>query len=382
MRNIILLAIMPCSCALTFSEVTTKLHQHPKMQALAEAQTAQDFQSEIASAWQDPELQVSSAQIKTAPKNFKIGIMQRIPLTNKHKYLRQQASSATLYYQRLAQHRQLQYQLWQTLITLRKLAATKTILQNNRDWTQKALAVSKRLYANGKIDQRALLDIDLRRAELDSDLHALEHKVKAQQAILAYLCGDEVKAITAVPWQLLEQTTDPSADYQEFSMQARIEQTTAAVKATSLARIPDLKLSSSYTQMNGMPMLAVMIAMPIPISKKHNAHLQKYRAQLAQARAALTDYRKLKASKLKQTKASQASIIGQLQILRTDMLRLATDAKHLAFVAYKLARLTYRELLAAELKLQSIQLQRLQLQATLANQQLQYKYVNGERLYD
>ena len=47
-----------------------------------------------------------------------------------------------------------------------------------------------------------------------------------------------------------------------------------------------------------------------------------------------------------------------------------------------LAKATYAELLQAELKLQKILLQQAMLTAQLASTHLQYRYLNGARLYN
>lgn len=372
------------AASLTFNAAIDNINKHPKVVALAQAKSALEFQSDIVSAWKDPELQFSSGQVKAPHTNFKISIMQAIPITSKHKHFKNsvQASSAAVRYRMLDMQRQLQRQLWQVLIALRKFAQTEKILQGNRDWILKALAVSKRLYANGKIEQRALLDIELRRAELDSDLLAIAHNIEEQRALLAYICNAVNVTIKAIPWEILAQASDNGYDYRQLSLQAQVEQASAAVRAESLARIPDLKLSSSYAQMDGMQMIGVMLSVPVPISKKHRAKLNKARAELEQAKLKLVDYHRLKISKLNQVAQLQDKVIGKLQILRNDMLQAASNSKHLAFVSYKLAGATYSELLAAELKLQSIMIERINLQATLALQQLQYKYLKGEKLHD
>lgn len=83
MRRLLLYLTLPYCCALTFSEVVNNFDKHPKVKALAHAQSAQELQGEIVSAWQDPNLQVSSTQVKEPQTNFKLAIMQALPLTSK-----------------------------------------------------------------------------------------------------------------------------------------------------------------------------------------------------------------------------------------------------------------------------------------------------------
>ena len=368
------------SCGLTFNEVVEQLANHPAVLALNSQALAQRATGQRLASWGDPIFKVANKNFV----NIELALSQKFPLTSKYRLFGEVGNSLHQQFSYRAAHnkRLLIRQLWHIVIAIRELTTSRTILEENRGWLTKALRVSRQLYANAKLEQRAVLALQIRQSELDSQLSSNHRATQQQLADLSYLLPEKVvSGVTNVPWSILT-TNNTNNDPQQQALVAQVQAKTASAKAQKAAQIGDLTVSASYMYDLEMSKSTIMlaVAIPLPISTKTSASYQEALHERQRAELVLANYRRNKASDLLAHQQQIKRLTSELAILTKTTVPLATDAKRLAFISYKLAKASYHELLQSELKLQALLLRQVALQAKLAQVRLEYKFRNGERL--
>lgn len=380
----------------TFRTAVQSIAQHSAVAALQHSAQAVQQEGVQRSAWSEPIAKfnaknLSAAQLKgkSSPMSgFDFGVMQKIPLSGRYRHLRRAFAAKEQSRQAQAKNhqRELLQSLWQILITVRQLRAEHKILQENRIWLRKTLKVAEQLYTNGKSTRRALLDIQIREAEVRTALSDKYHARQEQQTKLQYLTGQRTEIEPAsIPWQLLSHTShDKTHDYRERALQHAVQAHTAQARAQRRARIPDLTLAATYRpDLDGHGnFFTFSLSMPLPVKgSRRAAYAQSLQAQ-QQAELQLDTYRRHKNSELDFLQQRSAKLTAALQILRRETQNFAHDSRRLAFISYRHGNATYAELLQAELQLQNILLKQVTLQAQLANTHLKHRYLKGATLHE
>ena len=394
--RILLLSAVSCNlCAFTFQNAVQLLEQHNTTAALQSAAAAAQHTGVKASAWFEPQLKFSAKNISQALLNNKTNAMsgvefsiaQTIPLTASKSHLQASfnAQRLNLLQQAAQQQRFLLQKLWQILIAERKLHTELQILQESRVWIGKTLSVAEKLYTNGKTTRRAILDIQIRAAELDTELSNTKHELGEQWAKLVYLLGNTERIeSTSIPWQLLQHEEKTTQDYQAQALQYNLYAKRHQAKAQLLAQFPDIMLGFTYNPGFGGQdhSFSLQFSLPLPITASRRAEYARSLQAQQQAELQLAEYRNFKDSELQALQQRVAKIKAALRILQTGIKQYATDSRSLAFTYYRLGNTTYAELLQAELKLQEILLKQADLMAQLANTRLQYRFLKGVKLHD
>ena len=396
MRIFLLSIVALLVSGFTFRAAVQSIAQHSAITALQHSAQAIRQEGVQRSAWREPVVKfnaknLSAAQFKgkTSPMSgFDFGVVQKIPLTGRYQHLREafEAKEQSRQAQAKDHQRELLRALWQILITVRQLHAEHKILQENRVWLRKTLKVAEQLYTNGKSTRRALLDIQIREAEVRTALSNKHHARQEQQTKLQYLTGQHTEIDPAtIPWQLLSHTTsDKTHDYKEQALQHTVRAHTAQARAQRRARIPDLTLAATYRpDLDGHGnFFTFSLSLPLPVKgSRRAAYAQSLQAQ-QQAEFQLNTYRRRKNSELDFLQQRSAKLTAALQILRRETQNFAHDTRRLASISYRHGNATYAELLQAELQLQNILLKQVALQAQLASTHLEHRYLKGATLHE
>lgn len=396
MRTCLLSIVALYVSGFTFRAAVQSLNQHSAIVALQRNAQAVQHEGRWRSAWSDPVIKLNAKNLsqawfegKTTPMSgFDVGVMQKIPLTARYQHLHQAfvAKEQSVQAQVEDHKRELLRALWQILITERQLHAEHKILQENRVWLRKTLKVAEQLYTNGKTTRRAVLDIQIREAEVRTALSNKDHARQEQLAKQQYLTGQRAAIDPAsIPWQLLSNTAhDKAYDYREQALQHMLRAKTAQARAQRLAHMPDLTLAAAYRpDFDGHGnFFTFSVSMPLPVTaSRRAAYAESLQAQ-QQAELQLYTYRMHKQSELNFLRQRSAKLVAELQILRNETQKFAHDSRRLAFISYRHGDATYAELLQAELQLQNILLKQATLQAQLAVTHLKHRYLKGAMLHE
>jgi cobalt-zinc-cadmium efflux system outer membrane protein len=391
----------PSICfSMTFREALHQIetHEKPLVLSLQSQSLAQEARRQ--GSWGDPSLKVMSKNLpypslqdnKTPMSGLEIALSGTLPLSFKKTHQENSARhlSEAVYWQARQSKRELQLDLWKHVITVKKLKRQKQILEENLGWVRKIIDVSKNLYANGKVSQQAILELQIRKSELESQLINIDFELTAQQNKLRYLVGgrESSQEITHIPWQLLTltKTRDNLTDSLEQSLSAAAKAKEATVQAKASSLIPDVTISLSYTKRANIDDLGDFVSisaqLPIPVSNMTRSDYRKAIYEDKAEKKRLANYREEKTVTLRNIEIDYLKLQRQIDILENESIKFARNARDITAKAYELGSETYIALLQSELKLQELLFKLSNLTANKELNSISYKFVRGETLHD
>ena len=155
--------------AYTFIDAVKTIESHDSVESLTNESKAITIEGEVKGSWGDPMFRVAAKNFpyetmtddQTPMTGIEFGVSQKIALTTKYGNIEDAFKSMgkSRGHQAVDKKEELIKNLWIVLIDDKRLNEEIIIIKENIDWIKKILKVSKRLYANGKITQQALLEI-------------------------------------------------------------------------------------------------------------------------------------------------------------------------------------------------------------------------------
>ncbi len=391
-----LLTIATPAMSATFSEIIESIVSHQKIKSLQNRSYALKAESRSKGSWGDPMFKLSLKNIpketlsadETPMSGKEIAVSQVVPLTSRlgdqEDALRYMSQSKN--WEALLTRDNLIQQFWQYLITDRRLREELTILRENLIWISKMISVSRNLYATGKQSQQALLELEIRKSELKSDIRSKELAIEIEKSTLLYLLnGVDHGDVAKVPWSLLEKETK-DIDKKEKMLEAAVVASNYLHTAKNKARIPDITFSLGYTKREFDDNLGDFVSfgasIPIPSSDRRYADIVMTAYNKTSMENSLNDYRNQKRSKLHSLQKRSEQLKEELSILAKETIKYAENAMQITTKSYQLGESTYIELLQLELKLQVLKIKQVGLNANLLATKLQIKTLQGEKLYE
>ncbi|WP_412470162.1 MULTISPECIES: TolC family protein [unclassified Halobacteriovorax] len=392
--------ISTCSMAFSFKQAVGQLSKHNSVEAIKGSAKSLVESSKQKSSWGDPMFKVAAKNFpvetldynQTPMTGLELGISQKIALSNKYGKASESvnAQARAMNYSALDYEQALVKALWGNVIGNRKIESELFILKENIAWINNILKVSKKLYSNGRITQQALLDIQIRKSEIESELSNKTFELKQNKAQLKYLLGDRATSFDykSVPWSLLDKSM--KEDIKDNRLKALEEGKIAgefAVEQANLAFIPDITVSLGYTfrsdeiDKNG-DFVGAQITFPIPVSDDKSGGKGAAVANRYAAIKKLEDYKLKKNRDLNIIKDDIEKLKAELQIITKKSVNFAKNSRSITSKSYGRGNSSYVELLQSELRLQTILLKKVMLEAQLATSKVDYKYTLGESLYE
>ena len=195
--------------------------------------------------------------------DFSIG--QKIALTNRYGNIKKSQihESNAIRYEALDQRQILIKTLWETLILKKQIEDEIKIFKENLIWITKMLEVSNKLYANGTISSQAILDIQIRKSEIETLINNKEFEISKISDRLVYLTGSETIQEDTIPWETLDTLNGSSGngnkmddgddekyklDHKSKSYLSKRASKNLSLQATRKGYLPDLNVSVVYTK--------------------------------------------------------------------------------------------------------------------------------------
>jgi len=282
LRSLFLILCFPSfyANAMTFSEAITKIQEHDSVEALISLAQAQYSDAESRGSWGDPSFKIAVKNLpqeslkddETPMSGVEFSLSQKVPLTTKYGNLKKsyQAKAKSIEFDVKDQKQLLAKSLWQILIYKRSVLSEITIFEENIIWINKMIDISKKLYANGKLSQKALLDLQIRQTEIESEINNKKFELLKISDNLEYLLSQKKIDDKSVPWQILEQKDGSHLDNREKSLKEKVFASEFRLKAAKQNYIPDLTLSVGITKRSNIDdqgdFLGASISFPLPIS--------------------------------------------------------------------------------------------------------------------
>jgi len=383
--------------AISFNEAINLLKDHDIVKS---GLASSEMMKEMAGAngsWGDPKLKLAAKNYpqsslddrQTPMTGIGIGLSQKISFTTKYNNYRKstEALAKSTHFSAKDKMNMLNKHLWNAIINHRKIKQELGILNENLEWISKILKVSKKLYANGKTSQQAILDIQIRKSELESSLSNKEFELKQIDDFFDYLIGENNRLdINTVPWKVLETGGSEGIDFRELAVKEELASSEFELSASKLNFIPDATIGFEYTKRQNIDgngdFVSASITFPLPFSGKkysgYGASIQRKYSALKK----LKNFQKEKRRDQELLKKEIEKITSELSILDKKTIKLARNSRTITSKSYGLGNSTYVELLQSELKLQKILLKRVMLESMRDMKKVNLKYVNGEKLYE
>lgn len=377
-----------------FNEAVERLNSHKSLKAIRFQSKAIQEEARLKGSWGDPQFKIHTKNFPRDTLSFQqspmtgieFGLSQKLALTDKYGNREEAFQSLSRAYRFSAKDKKskLTKALWEILILKRKLTEELFILNENKTWISKILKVSKRLYATGKLSQQALLDIQIRKSEIESEISNKKYELSQAGERLKYLIGSADISQKSIPWKLLELESKKLKDNKELSLKEELKAKQLQLKVAKLNYIPDLTLSLGYTKRfygdGSGDFIGGSILFPLPFSK---VKYSKHKKALQESRRAVENYEDYKNQKKRDISVLSQEIkkiISEIHILKQKTIKFARNSRQITSKSYGLGNSSYIELLQSELKLQEILMHKVQLEAKRDVQRVTLKYIKGESL--
>lgn len=405
MKNLITLS-MAMSCmlpgfasAFTFGQAIKTIEKHPQLLTSEGRIELLREQGAQAGSWGDPKFGVAA---KNFPKDdlrnditpmtgVEYSISQTIALTNKYSKmenaLRGEAKAAAMdgLYLKKAIHRE----LWALAIQKRSLEREIQIHKENKSWLKNMIDVSEGLYANGKVSQQAVLELQIRSSETDALISNKGHDLERNRAQLSYflpgLPGE--LELNSVPWAVLDSdfSKKVAPNEKELALSEMAKSSEIELDSRKLGYVPDMTVSLGYTKRsdkvdNVGDFVSAGVFFTLPLSGKQYAAADAARAKLRVAKESLNDYRLKRKAELSNLELQIQKAQKELSILQKGSLLYAKSARDIAAKSYALGNTGYLELLQAELKYQNLRLQENTLMEKHLLGKADYLFLRGDSL--
>lgn len=382
--------------AASFKEVVGSLAGHDNIEILLGASSVLAQEGRIKGSWGDPVLKVSAKNFpkdslkddETPMTGVEIGLSQKIALTTKYGNMEksfESLSKAKEYDASDSKQMHIKV-LWELVIIKRQIIDEEQILTDNLSWIQKILKISKKHYTNGHITQQALLDIEIRKSELDGELSNKKFELLQVEDKINYLVlSDKDKLdFKTIPWSFLTKKIKPSFDFKELKFKERVKAKEFNLTAAKLNYIPDITFAIGYTKRSDLDdkgdFLGASISFPLPTSSTKYARHTKAAFEKNIELKKLHNYSRLKNKETTVLKREISKLKSELHILSSKTVRFAKNSRKITAKSYGLGNSTYIELLQSELKLQKILLKKIRLISLRDSKIVNLKYKTGAPL--
>ena len=381
----ILLFSVIASADSSFEKALAYIDKHATVMSLVDESNLARTRGLIDGSWGDPSF---TAMAKNYPVKLSGGtsmmtgidfsLMHRVPLTNKYGNIKKALFHKSNYFKNKAldQKQLLIKELWETLVQKRQINEEFKIFKENLIWITNILKVSNKLYVNGTISSQAILDIQIRKSEIETSIANKEFEILKIADRLKYLTGSENIKEETIPWDILDKEQidkKGKPDYRGRAYLAQRKSKNLLLSAAKQEWLPDLKVAFVYTKRPDEDFVGVSAGMNLPFL----AHRKVRKAFLAKSmiERKYNDYVNKRNLEIALAKKELSRIKKELDILSKKTIKFARDLREITSKSYSLGNSTYTELLQSELKLQQILLKKLMLEARSQFTKINIRYL-------
>lgn len=379
---------------MTFNEAINILEKHESIDSIKYKSKALGEQADLKGSWGDPMFKIAAKNFpkdslerdQTPMTGIEFGLSQKISLTTKYGVMANAFDSLSKAYEYEADDKKqaLTKGMWDILIFKRKITEELDILKENDAWISKILKVSKRLYSTGKTSQQALLDIQIRKSEIERELINKKYELESLDDRLHYLIGTSNIETNSIPWTILNEVSKNVNDNRELSLKEKLKAKDFSLNTSKLNYIPDVTVSVGYTKRSDIDgngdFLGASLSFPLPFSgEKYSKHAQAVNEKV-EAVKRYENYKKEKKRDIAILQKDIKMLLSELDIINKKTIKFAMNSREITAKSYGLGNSSYVELLQSELKLQKILMHKVMLEATRDIKRATLKYVKGEPL--
>lgn len=382
--------------ALDFSGAVRMLENHNSLKEIEGEAKGIEGLGDSRSSFGDPMIKVMAKNIprdslkrdETPMSGIDFSLSQKISLSGKYGAIGESFSSLrqSVEAKRSLQKTELLNQLWIAVIKRKELETKRTISSSSKNWVERQIKVSERLYANGKIPQQALLELKVRKADLESKIIRLSYSIREVKAMESYLLGKGHHVdLATVPWGQIS-IGKGGLDFAELSLQRQLKSKELALSASKRGLVPDFTFSFTYTLRENIDgngdFVGAGVSFPLPFSGSKYSQIKQSVGEKYRSHYKLENYRERKRSTLTELKLKRERIGKELTVLRRQSIPFSTSSRDISARSYVRGGVSYSDLLLAEIKLEKL----LETEASLIAEErktiINYKTLAGEKLHE
>ncbi|MFT5702739.1 MAG: hypothetical protein ACJAZX_000893 [Rickettsiales bacterium] len=382
--------------AQTFDELVGDVANHSKIESLKNKQQAIFKEGEAKSSWAEPELKVDAINLPSEDPRLGLSPMssigvtlsQKIPLTSKYSNISKSYNSLakTQQYQSDILKRKIILGIWDHAAMKEKITKSIKIYEENSGWVDGMIKVSGKLYSTGKVSQQAILDLKIRKSQIDSDIKTSQILLKKLDKSLAKLLDKPNQnislALNSVFWGKLEQYNSKNvADTpQELVLKTLSKAASYQQKADKQNKLPEINVGLNYRYRDDVDnygdFIGGFVSIPIGFGARNYQH-QSSIHNYSKAKNDLKAYQNELVSFKEELKFEIKKLESQLDILVSQTIKFAQTSRNIASKRYSVGNADYLELLRSELQLQNLLLQKIEIEAKIKQNKALYLFESG-----
>lgn len=384
------------SFAQSFDKLIADIDNHSQIKSVKNERRAVFEEGKAKSKWAEPNLKLDAANFPSQDVRMgqspmtSIGatLSQKIPLNNKYSNIDKSYSSLTKnkVYKANILRRNIILGLWNHAIDKDKILNSIEVLKENLLWVQNMIKVSSKLYATGKISQQAILDLKIRKSQIESDIVTRKialNKINKNLSKLLDSPDQELNLkLESVKWSKLDAYLLESVnnDPQEQFLKSKVESLRYKQRASYQNRFPEVNVGLNYKHRDNIDRNDDFIGAFISVPISTGARLNNYNASsysYAQAKDDLRAYKNKLSSLKKELKLEIKSLESELDILISQTIKFAKTSRTVTSKSYSVGRADYLELLRSELQLQNFLLKKIELESKIRSNKALYLFETG-----
>ena len=201
----------------SFNELLLRLNEHDLLKSAIEKASSLEENARSLGSWGDPNVSIAALnfpadslkQNESMMTGIQFSLSQKISLSGKYGAIEESQLAAARGQINEVSHLKRTFikKLWELSIFNEKLINEHKVLLENYDWIDNNLKVTKRLYSTGKVPQQAVLDIQIRKSELKTQIDQnsfTQESLKYQFRVLLNSKDNIELDLSSVPWKLLD----------------------------------------------------------------------------------------------------------------------------------------------------------------------------------
>lgn len=384
---------------ITFKEAIQAISENPSVKMLQDIEQSQRSEADSKHSWGDPRVMVAARNIPKESFSTKESMMsaiefnlsQKVALSNKY----QKISDALNMMAQSSEHEKnnlksaLIKELWDSLIQEEKLKNEIDVLNDNYQWLVNILKVSNKLYGNGKIPQQSILELEMRKSEIEINIANKKIDLENIKIEIQYLTNNKASAVktSSIPWATLNLSSNSKVqDLKLLAIESQLQSKELMVQAMRRNFLPDITVSMSYLKRNdkdGMgDMVGASISFPIPTSSQTYSDFDKSVNERSALQNKYNSYKISKEREVSKTKVEMQKFQNELNLLNKKNIQFAKNSRDLVAKNYSLGSGSYMELLQADIKVRDLEMKKILLKANIDSLKVKLKYILGEALYE
>tara|TARA_B110000259_G_C14033027_1_gene407662 strand:- start:4444 stop:5658 length:1215 start_codon:yes stop_codon:yes gene_type:complete len=386
--------------AQTFDELIKDIDNHSKIASLKNKKQSIFNEGRAKSRWEEPQLKFEAMNFPSEDPRFGLSAMssvgitlsQKVPLTSKYSNILKSYNYLvdSQKYKLEILKRNIILEVWNHAIKKEKIIKSIKIYEENMGWIKDMIKVSGRLYSTGKISQQAILDLKIRKTQIDSNIKTNEILLKKIDRSLSKLLDKPNQDISlhlnSMPWNILKSTVTEKEKKtpQELLLISLTKAASYKRKADKQNRLPEINVGLNYKSRNNVDnhgdFIGGFLSVPIGVgARSYQYESSSY--NYSKAKNDLRDYQNELVSFKEELKLEILKLESELNILVSQTIKFAQTARKISSKSYSVGSSDYLELLRSEFQLQNLLLQKIEIESKIKENKVLYIFESGLDIY-